>query len=149
MISNLELLFFTIGGYFLLLWFFRFSVMLGRIFLGTQVTTARYGENSWAIVTGCTDGIGKGLSLELARRGFNIVLVARNSEKLAEVAKEIQNKHKRQTRVIIFDFSKECTLAAYESIAKRVGELDVSILVNNVGILIGLDDYKNTRIERV
>ena len=39
---------------------------------------ARYGENTWAVVTGSTSGIGKGLAMELAREGFNIVLVGRS-----------------------------------------------------------------------
>lgn len=38
----------------------------------------RYGENSWVMVTGASDGIGKGFCEEFAKLGFNIVLVARN-----------------------------------------------------------------------
>ncbi len=45
----------------------------------------RYGENSYAVVTGSTDGLGKSYAKELARRGLNVVLVARNEEKLALV----------------------------------------------------------------
>ncbi len=37
-----------------------------------------YGKNSWVIVTGATDGIGKGFCEEFAKRGFNILLVSRN-----------------------------------------------------------------------
>ncbi len=42
----------------------------------------RYGANSWALVTGASDGIGKGFCQELANKGFNIILIARNPEKL-------------------------------------------------------------------
>ena len=38
----------------------------------------RYGEYTWACVTGCTQGIGEIYAEELARRGFNILFVNRN-----------------------------------------------------------------------
>ena len=41
----------------------------------------RYGEGSWVLVTGASDGIGKAYCLEFARQGFNIVIVGRNIEK--------------------------------------------------------------------
>jgi 17beta-estradiol 17-dehydrogenase / very-long-chain 3-oxoacyl-CoA reductase len=46
-------------------------------------------SNQHAVVTGSTDGIGKGYALELARRGMNIVLVSRTESKLKAVQKEI------------------------------------------------------------
>ena len=42
----------------------------------------RYGKGSWAIVTGCTEGIGKAFCFVLADLGFNLVLVSRNEKKL-------------------------------------------------------------------
>lgn len=41
------------------------------------------------VVTGSTDGIGKAYATQLALKGFNIVLISRNPQKLSEVAKEI------------------------------------------------------------
>lgn len=41
------------------------------------------------VVTGSTDGIGKEYCHELARKGINIVLIARNKEKLVNVANEL------------------------------------------------------------
>lgn len=46
------------------------------------------------MVTGSTDGIGKSYAKELAKKGMNILLVARNMEKLQKVAEEI-SKFKR------------------------------------------------------
>ncbi|KAF2359292.1 Short-chain dehydrogenase/reductase SDR [Trinorchestia longiramus] len=48
----------------------------------------RYG-GKWAVVTGCTDGIGKAYCHELAKDGLNVVLISRSLEKLQKVAEEI------------------------------------------------------------
>ncbi len=45
----------------------------------------KYGEGSWAVVTGASDGIGVGFCKELAREGFNICLVSRTLKKMEEV----------------------------------------------------------------
>ncbi len=45
----------------------------------------RYGKGTWAVVTGASDGIGKSFCSELAKDGFNIILIARNKEKLEKV----------------------------------------------------------------
>ncbi|KAJ3593702.1 hypothetical protein NHX12_006036 [Muraenolepis orangiensis] len=52
---------------------------------GRLVSPAKLGQ--WAVVTGATDGIGKAYAEELARRGFNIVLISRTQEKLDDVSK--------------------------------------------------------------
>lgn len=49
----------------------------------------RYG-GGWALVTGASDGIGKAYCHELAKSGFNIILMARNADKIKEVAKELR-----------------------------------------------------------
>jgi 17beta-estradiol 17-dehydrogenase / very-long-chain 3-oxoacyl-CoA reductase len=38
----------------------------------------RYGANSWALITGSSEGIGKGIATSLAHQGFNIILSARS-----------------------------------------------------------------------
>ena len=97
----------------------------------------RYGEGSWAVVTGSSDGIGKSFAFQLARRGFNVVLIARNEEKLKAVANEIQTAFpKIQTKVVVADFSKATNEAFFENIMNEVRDLDVSVLVNNVGAVV-------------
>lgn len=46
-------------------------------------------KGAWAVVTGATDGIGKEFSYQLAKNGFNVLLVARNSQLLSEIALDI------------------------------------------------------------
>ena len=59
----------------------------------------RYGSE-WAVVTGASDGIGEGYTYELAKRGFNIVLVSRTLEKLEKVADRCRDEFKVQTRIV-------------------------------------------------
>ena len=47
-----------------------------------------YGE--WAIVTGCTQGIGLAYAKELAKRKMNLLLVSRNLEKLMLLGEELE-----------------------------------------------------------
>lgn len=94
-------------------------------------------HGAWAVVTGATSGIGKAYAHELARRGLNIVLISRNLSKLEHEAKEIARLHGRVTRVIQADFTGG--LEIYEAIGTALQDLEIGVLVNNVGIL-----YENT-----
>ncbi|KAK4265021.1 hypothetical protein QN277_026127 [Acacia crassicarpa] len=91
---------------------------------------------SWAIVTGSTDGIGKAISLELASKGLNVLLVGRNPKKLEATSKEIRDAHGEhvEVKLVVIDFEK----VNGEEIVKKIGEetegLDVGVLVNNVGM---------------
>ncbi len=99
--------------------------------------SARYGKGSWAIVTGASDGIGREYSLQLARRGFNIILIARNEEKLAKVKEEIKQINPNvESRIIVADFANSYEEGFFETILQQIGDLDVSILINNVGVMI-------------
>ncbi|KAM9312171.1 very-long-chain 3-oxoacyl-CoA reductase-B-like [Gastrophryne carolinensis] len=91
----------------------------------------KYG--GWAVVTGATDGIGKAYARELARRGFNIVLISRTLEKLQKVAEQIEQESGRQTKVIQADFTRGSEL--YPKIEKDLKDVDIGILVNNVGMV--------------
>ncbi|VVD05597.1 unnamed protein product [Leptidea sinapis] len=89
----------------------------------------KYGQ--WAVVTGCTDGIGKYYALELAKKNINIVLVSRNPVKLQHVAQEIE-KYGVKTKIIVADFSEGPKI--YQHIEEELKGIDVGILVNNVGV---------------
>lgn len=95
----------------------------------------RYGDH-WAVVTGASDGIGKGYAFELARRGFKVGLIARNKEKLEAVAQEIREKYNVETKVVVFDFNTHYTDEKIKELAKLLDVFDkISIFINNVGCL--------------
>ena len=89
---------------------------------------------SWALVTGPTDGIGKGFAFQLARAGLNLVLVGRNPEKLNDVSDSIQAKYgKTQIKNVVVDFSGDLS-EGIKRISEVIEGLDVGVLVNNVGV---------------
>ncbi|XP_066514950.1 hydroxysteroid (20-beta) dehydrogenase 2 [Hoplias malabaricus] len=86
----------------------------------------------WAVVTGATSGIGRAYALELAKRGLDIVLISRSEKKLSNVANEIESQYGRKTRIIQVDFTEGPSI--YPAIAQQLADLEVGILVNNVGM---------------
>ena len=46
-------------------------------------------KNSYALITGATSGIGLEISKDLAKRGFNLILVARTTEKLVQTSNDL------------------------------------------------------------
>jgi short-subunit dehydrogenase len=104
-------------------------------------TYKKYGKDvadqkskSWAIVTGSSEGIGLGFCHELARRGFNIILLSRTKAKLEKAAKELEDAHGCATHIVVRDLSKMFTLEDYKGIVDEVpAELDVAMVVNNAG----------------
>ena len=95
----------------------------------------KYGKGSWVIITGSTDGIGKGFAYSLAKQGFNIVSISRTPSKLSELSTDLTSKYGIKVLDIAKDFS-ECTkdpIQFYSDIYSKTSGLDVSILINNVG----------------
>lgn len=85
-----------------------------------------------ALITGATAGIGKAFSDLLARQGFDLVLVARNEVRLAEVADDLRAKHGVEVDVFRADLSHYDECARVEQrLADESRPIDV--LVNNAG----------------
>jgi len=75
-----------------------------RFLLTNPKRLKRYG--SWAMVTGATEGIGRAFAHELAKHGFNLILVSRNLSKLESVSDDFQQEFPHiKIKIIPFDFS--------------------------------------------
>lgn len=90
-------------------------------------------QGSWAVITGASDGLGKEFALQLARSGFNILLVSRTASKLATLEDEIKAKNPSvQTKSVSMDYAQNND-ADFENLKAAIDELDVAVLINNVG----------------
>ncbi|XP_077864262.1 very-long-chain 3-oxoacyl-CoA reductase-B-like [Saccoglossus kowalevskii] len=102
-------------------------VLTGTLGLSTDLR----GLGNWAVVTGATDGIGKAYAEQLAEKGLNIVLLSRTLAKLENVAQEIESRYNVTTKVLQVDFTGGPEI--YKHIAELLNNLDIGVLVNNVG----------------
>jgi uncharacterized protein len=85
-----------------------------------------------ALVTGASSGIGQAYAEELARRGMNLVLVARSLSKLEALAETLRQRNKVRVHVIRADLSHA---DAADQVFKKTEELGVrvNLLINNAG----------------
>ena len=86
-----------------------------------------------ALVTGASSGIGAVYADRLARRGYNLVLVARDEKRLRTVADRISDTG-RSVTMIAADLTNESGLARVEHVLRTDARIDV--LVNNAGIVL-------------
>lgn len=98
----------------------------------------QYGK--WAIITGCTAGIGKDFAEHLALTGMSVLLISRSEEKLVLQQKVMTEKFKVEVKYFAHDFTKSGSerKAFYDKLDDILSYLDrdggIGILVNNVGI---------------
>jgi short-subunit dehydrogenase len=79
-----------------------------------------------ALITGGSSGIGKSIAKELHKRGYEIILVARNQKKLEEVKKEIGN----NVQIISTDIS---NVENCKKLHQDVKKENIDILINSAG----------------
>ncbi|XP_067130453.1 inactive hydroxysteroid dehydrogenase-like protein 1 [Centruroides vittatus] len=94
------------------------------------VDLRNYGK--WAIVTGGNSGIGKSYALQLAQRGMNVLIVARNLDTLKQTKKEIQDNYGVQCEYVQIDFTENGNI--YTKLKQRLEDRNVGILVISAGI---------------
>jgi uncharacterized protein len=87
-----------------------------------------------ALITGASSGIGEIFATELAKRGMNVILLARSEEKLRTLAADIQERYGIRTEVIVADLSQENITSNIVNAVQQM-QLTVDLLVNNAGFL--------------
>ena len=79
-----------------------------------------------ALITGASSGIGREMAIYLSELGYDLILVARNKEKLLE----LQNEIKTNTKIVVADLSDESKLKDIYVLCKND---NIDVLVNNAG----------------
>lgn len=85
-----------------------------------------------ALITGASSGIGAVYADRLARRGFDLILVARNRERLAALADRLAGETGRKVEVLPADLTDKGDIARVEAVLRTRG--DLTMLVNNAGV---------------
>jgi short-subunit dehydrogenase len=88
-------------------------------------------ENGTALITGASSGIGAIYADRLAHRGYNLILVARNRERLDTLARRLADETGRTIEVIVADLNDKSDLARIEEMLRT--DSSVTTLVNNAG----------------
>jgi short-subunit dehydrogenase len=106
-------------------------------------------KNKYALVTGASQGLGKAIALELAKRKFNLLLVSLPNQNISDLAKKLEKEN------IIVDYF-ETDLTKKEnifSLADWANKHPISVLINNAGcggsvnIIDASIDYIDTIIQ--
>lgn len=155
--------------YFLLIFFViigilvTLKILIYRIvpFINQYVFTTeldlpkRYGSGSWVLITGASSGMGERFAWEFAQRGFNLLLVG--SKRTKRVIQEIEKRlyvgptSIPMIKFIEVDFADSFKDKFFDPIQNAVDELGDkwSILVNNVGMRVGCEDYSEMPIDEM
>jgi short-subunit dehydrogenase len=86
------------------------------------------------MITGASEGIGRSFAETFAKKGHDLVLVARNASKLEELALELKAKYAIEAHVFAADLIPVgAAQALFEDITSK--EIQIDVLVNNAGIM--------------
>ena len=85
-----------------------------------------------ALITGASSGIGAIYADRLSRRGYDLILVARNAALLNALARRLTDETGRSVEVVVADLGDKADLARVEEILRT--DASITLLVNNAGI---------------
>lgn len=85
-----------------------------------------------AVVTGASSGIGSVYADRLARRGYDLLLVARRGDRLRDLVTKLEQAYRIKAETLVADLGKDDDLARLETVL--AGNPAIRLLVNNAGI---------------
>jgi short-subunit dehydrogenase len=85
-----------------------------------------------ALITGASSGIGAIYAERLARRGYDLILVARNAQRLNALAARLSTETGRSVKVLAADLNDKTGLSSVEKTLRN--DDSITMLVNNAGI---------------
>ncbi|HUT80295.1 MAG TPA: SDR family NAD(P)-dependent oxidoreductase [Candidatus Bathyarchaeia archaeon] len=98
----------------------------------------------WALIAGASEGLGAAFAREIASKGINVALIARQKDLLDELSKEFKTKYQVETKILQMDLASPDILEKVKSATK---DLEIGLLVYNAAVsLIGA--FHNFEIEQ-
>jgi 17beta-estradiol 17-dehydrogenase / very-long-chain 3-oxoacyl-CoA reductase len=97
----------------------------------------KYGD-CWVVITGFTQGIGRGFAEIFAELGFNLLLISRNEDRCKLKVQELQQRYKDiQIKYASCNMADKKEIPHLERIFEEWKNLDIGIVVNNAGTVAG------------
>ena len=96
------------------------------------MTTSSTALKGTALITGASAGIGAVYADRLAKRGYDLILVARNADRLKALASRLSTETGRSVSTIAADLNDKAGLSKIENILRD--DQSISVLVNNAGV---------------
>lgn len=85
-----------------------------------------------AVVTGASSGIGRDIAIELAKRKYDIIAIARNEEALIKLKEEVEKTYNVNVELKAMDLTdREGCIKLHEDVKAKYGAIDV--LINDAG----------------
>ncbi|RZK21219.1 MAG: SDR family oxidoreductase [Pedobacter sp.] len=89
-------------------------------------------QGTFALVTGASKGLGKSIAMELAKKGYHLLLVARSENELYKLSEEIQTNYGVTAVYFSIDLSQSTSGKKVSDWVEK-NDFPVSILINNAG----------------
>ncbi|RPB24941.1 NAD(P)-binding protein [Terfezia boudieri ATCC MYA-4762] len=122
-----------------------------HIFHPTNILQRKYfAKDAYAIVTGATDGAGKGFVEQLAARGWNVIIHGRSLDKINDIITSLQVLYPNQ---VFLPLRLDCTenemTIKLPAALKHFKGLDIRILINNAAYLHPCAQFEDLPIQMV
>ena len=90
-------------------------------------------NDRWALVTGASSGIGAEFAARLAGRGMHLILAARRTDRMKELAEDLSTRHGTKCHIVTIDLAAD---GAGKQLADEIDRLGVTVelLINNAGV---------------
>lgn len=96
----------------------------------TRIDVSPHSLGQWALVLGGSSGIGRAIASELAQRGFDLVLVGRNRERLTEAQQHLSSRNGVTVETLAIDLGQD---GAGDRVVAAISEREVGLFVTTAG----------------
>jgi len=125
-----------IGSFYSLNKSLKGAYSIKKYFFSIKKDLIREYGYGWTVITGGTDGLGKSYAKEMYKKGCNIILISRDTQKLIKTKEELTKNvlnNNNKIEYITFDFDEDYSQVKIDFLRQSLEIFDINILINNVG----------------